>query len=297
MDASLINYDQARGNQLYATLKDRLRRVPGVQSVAIAATVPFGMMSLGKSITPSDTVVSKEHPALPARYNIVSEDYFQTLEIPLLRGRAFSGSESTSGSKSKVAIIDKLAADKLWPGGDAMGKHIRLDAGGPGGHTRYIGRWRKASGSVRPGSGRRGWAMWLRASWVERWNLTFTFPLGRSTWQTCSSISRLPAGGLQAENQMLESIRREIRATNEEIPLLALKTMRGHMESGIDIWVVRTGARILEIFGSVALLLAVIGLYAVNAYTVSRRTREIGIRMALGADTSSTMGMILGEGP
>ena len=83
---------------------------------------------------------------------------------------------------------------------------------------------------------------------------------------------------------------------DERLPLLALKTMRGHLESGFDIWVVRTGAHILEIFGSVALLLAVIGLYALNAYTVARRTREIGIRMALGADASSTLRMILGEG-
>ncbi len=63
----------------------------------------------------------------------------------------------------------------------------------------------------------------------------------------------------------------------------------------MDIWVVRTGAHVLEIFGGVALFLAVIGLYALNSYTVARRTREIGIRMALGADNSSTLRMILGE--
>ena len=71
--------------------------------------------------------------------------------------------------------------------------------------------------------------------------------------------------------------------------------MRAHLESSFDIWVVRTGAHVLEIFGGVALFLAVIGLYALNSYTVARRTREIGIRMALGADKSSTLRMILGE--
>ena len=105
----------------------------------------------------------------------------------------------------------------------------------------------------------------------------------------------MAGSGPEAEKHALETIRREILATDQRLPVLALKTMRGHLESGIDIWVVRTGAHVLEIFGMVALLLAVIGLYALNAYTVARRTREIGIRMALGADTSSTLRMVLGE--
>ncbi|MGH9654810.1 MAG: FtsX-like permease family protein, partial [Bryobacteraceae bacterium] len=78
--------------------------------------------------------------------------------------------------------------------------------------------------------------------------------------------------------------------------LLSLTTMRQHVDSSFGYWLVRTGAYMLEIFGAVALFLAVIGLYAVNAYTVARRTREIGIRMALGADPSSAMRLILGQG-
>jgi putative ABC transport system permease protein len=294
VDASLINYDQAHGGQLYGTLKDRLRHVPGVQSVAIAATVPFGMVSLGKSITPADAAVSKERPAVDARYNIVSEDYFQTLEISVLRGRPFAAVESTSGSKTHVAIIDKLAAEKLWPGGDALGKHIRLDSGGPGGHmgVSVDGDTPKVNdlevvgvvGNVREDilGGKDNPHVYL--------------PFGQEYQANVQFHLKVAGGGPDAENRTLETIRREIRATDERLPLLALKTMRGHLESGMDIWIVRTGAHVLQIFGAVALFLAVIGLYAVNAYTVARRTREIGIRMALGADASSTMGMILGEG-
>jgi predicted permease len=291
VDASLINYDQARGSQLYGTLKERLGRVPGVQSVAIAATVPFGMLSLGKSITQSGVVPSKEHPALPARYNIVSEDYFQTLGIPLQRGRAFAGAESAGGSKSNVAIIDKLAAEKLWPGGDALGKRIRLDAAGIGisssGDTpkqppdlEVVG----VVGNVRESI--------LGGTYQPHVYL----PFGQEYQANVQFHMKVAGGGPDAEQRLLETIRNEIRATDERLPILGLKTMRRHLESGMDIWVVHTGAHILEIFGSVALFLAVIGLYAVNAYTVARRTREIGIRMALGADASSTMGMILGEG-
>ncbi len=283
MDASLINYDETHGSQLYATLKERLRQVPGVQSVAIAATVPFGMVSLGKSVTPSGAPASKEHPAVGARYNIVSEDYFQTLGIPMLRGRAFTSAECTPGSKSGVAILDKAAAEKLWPGGDALGQRIRMDDAkqelevvGVVGNTldNIIG------GNAGPGGAPR---------------LHVYAPFGREYQAGVNFHFKVAGGGPDAENRMMETIRREILAVDERLPLLGLKTMRGNLESSFDLWVVRTGAHILEIFGSVALLLAVIGLYALNAYTVARRTREIGIRMALGADTASTLRMILGD--
>jgi predicted permease len=275
VDASLINYDQARGSQLYGTLKDRLRQVPGVQSVAIAATVPFGMIQLGKKIAPSGSTVSKEHPALDARYNIVSEDYFQTLGIPVLRGRPFTTAESTQGSKSNVAIIDRRAADKLWPGVDAIGRRVHID-GPEKRDLEVVG----IVGDIREniiGTGIEP-HLYIPSGQEYQADVQFHFKVA------------------SAESQTLDAIRREILLTDERLPLLSLKTMRGHLESGLDIWVVRTGSQVLEVFGVVALLLAVVGLYALNAYTVARRTREIGIRMALGADASSTLGMILREG-
>jgi len=277
VDASLIAYDQARGSQLYSALKDRLRRLPGVQSVAIAATVPFGSTRLGKNVTPSGTTASKEHPALEARYNIVSEDYFQTLGIPILRGRPFTSAESTPGSKSKIAIIDKLTAEKLWPGSDALGKHIYIDKQTP--DAEIIGvvsniREEIIGGTTQP---------------------HLYVPFGPGYQADVYFHIKAARGGTEAENQIIKTIRREILATDQRLPLLALKTMRGHLESSIDIWIVRTGAHLLEIFGGAALFLAVIGLYALNSYTVARRTREIGIRMALGADNASTLKMILGE--
>jgi predicted permease len=276
VDASLIDYDEARGNQLYATLKDRLRRAPGVQSVAIAATVPFGSTQLGKSVRPSGGAASKERP-LEARYNAVTEDYFQTLGIPLLRGRPFTAAESSRGSKRSVAIIDRLAAQKLWPAGDALGKHIAIDKDAP--DVEIVGvvgniRERIIGGDMEP---------------------HLYLPFGQQYQADVQFHLRVTGGGPEAEKRLLETIRREISAADARLPLLTLRTMRAHLESSFDIWVVRTGAYVLEIFGGVALFLAVIGLYALNSYTVARRTREIGIRMALGADKSSTLRMILRE--
>jgi putative ABC transport system permease protein len=95
---------------------------------------------------------------------------------------------------------------------------------------------------------------------------------------------------------MLESVRREIRAFDAALPVLALKTMRQHLEGSADMWITRTAATLFSIFAGVALLLAMIGLYGIRSYTVARRTREIGIRMALGASGGETLRLVVREG-
>ena len=282
VDASMINYDEAGARQLYSTLRERLRQVPGVKSVAMAATVPFGRLHLVKDVESTDAVASMKHPAAIARFNIVTDEYFRTLGIPLLRGRPFMPAEDVPESKSHVAILDNLAAEKLWPGGNALGKRIRLQDGVTAGKAvvcQVVG----IVGNVRES---------ILGSKAEP---HVYFPSGQQ-YQADMEIHLKVAGGApEGDRQMLETIRREIRTTDDRLPLLALETMRGNLDSSLDIWVVRAGAHVLEIFGAVALFLAVIGLYAVNAYTVARRTREIGIRMAVGADAWSTLRMILRE--
>jgi len=98
------------------------------------------------------------------------------------------------------------------------------------------------------------------------------------------------------QKRLLDSVRREMRAVDAHLPVLSLRTMRDHLDASLDLWVVRTGASMLTIFGIVAVVLAVIGLYGVKAYTVAQRTRELGIRMALGADSADTLKLIVSEG-
>ena len=95
---------------------------------------------------------------------------------------------------------------------------------------------------------------------------------------------------------LLETLRREVSAVDSRLPVLELKTLRTHMEGSFDLWIVRTAARMFTIFGSVAAVLAMVGLYGLRAYTVVRRTREIGIRLALGAKPGDAQRMILREG-
>ena len=177
VDASLAGYNNDRGREIYRSLAERLENTPGVESVSLAATVPFGMLSLGKNVQrSSDAAASASGDNKPAAvecsYNIVSATYFQTLEIPLQRGRVFSAQDA-SGAGQRVAILDQAAAEKLWPGGDAVGKSVRLGSGGgnePAIDAQVVGIVAPTCRKASPGnSGRR----------------TSTSPSVRPTSQTC----------------------------------------------------------------------------------------------------------------
>ncbi len=277
IDPSLAGYDEARGRVLTATITQRLRSIPGVESVALAATVPFGMVSLGEHVRRFE-----KDAAVAAAFNMVSADYFKTLGIPLLRGRAFLDSEAASRSQRKVAILDKLAATRLWGKGEAVGRHILLDSDEPGKleSVEVVG----IVGTVQERILGQGLQPHIY------------IPLGQRYQADVQIHLKVAAKGREAQAKVLEAVRHELHNIDPVLPVLALRTLRDHLEASLDLWVVATGARILGIFGAVALLLAVIGLYGVKAYTVAMRTREIGIRMALGANPADNLKMILKEG-
>jgi predicted permease len=287
VDGSLAGYDETRSRETYRALVDRLQAVPGVESVSLAATVPFGMVSLGKSVQRSGDAQSSTAgaagaaPEVACRYNIVSGDYFQTMGIPLQRGRAFTAADAAG--KHSVAVLDQAAAEKLWPGGDAVGKNVRLAS--DGGNQSAVDA--EVVGVV---------ANVQENVIGTQWPPHIYVPFGQAYQSDVNIHMKTSAQGPQAEARLLETVRGEIRAVDPHLPVLALKTMRVHMDGGVDLWIVRTGARMFVIFGGVALLLAAIGLYGVRAYTVAMRTREIGIRMALGARASDALRMILREG-
>ena len=127
-DASLAGYDEAHGRQVYAAVLDRLKALPGVESASLAASVPFGTLSLGRGIQANGESAAAQSKPLGCSFNIVGGDYFRTLGIPLLRGRSFQPAEA-SAAAHPVVILDRLAAHRLWPDGDALGKHVRMSGG------------------------------------------------------------------------------------------------------------------------------------------------------------------------
>ena len=282
-DSSLAGYKESRGREVYTALLDRLKSLPGVQSAGLAATVPFGMVSLGRTVQPTGGTPVKP---LGCSFDVVSEDYFRTLAVPLLRGRTFLASEAAQNAP-RVAILDKMAAKKLWPDGDAIGKHIRITsdetptaAAAAAADIEVVG----VVGDVREH---------IIGSTAEP---HLYVPFGQQ-YQSDMHLHLLTAPmDPDTAARFLGTVRREIRAVDSVLPVLAVKSLRSHVESSADYWLLQTGTRMFSLFGGIALLLAVIGLYGVRAYSVARRTREIGIRMALGASASETQAMVLREG-
>jgi ABC-type antimicrobial peptide transport system permease subunit len=121
-------------------------------------------------------------------------------------------------------------------------------------------------------------------------------PFGQDYRPNASIHVRLTPGTPAAQADVLSALRGEIRSVDERMPVLAFKTLRTHAEENLELWVVRTGARLFSTFGALALLLAVIGVYALKAYSVARRTREIGIRVAMGATTRDVLWLVIGDG-
>lgn len=275
IDSGLVGYDEARGRELIVRLEERLTALPGVRSVGSAGTVPFGMVNLGESVAPSEAGAEPERDQrVGARFNVAGPGYFETMEIPVLRGRAFRPTEEGS-----VAVIDERLAERLWPEVDAVGRHLRVlsDESGKLGEVEVIGVVRSIRNSVFDRQEEP--QMWLSNRRQHMANahlhVRFEAPPDAAT---------------------LGQVRAAIREVDAGLPVLELRSMRTHLESSLEIWVLRTGGRLFSVFAVVALLLTLAGVYGVRAYSVARRSREIGIRMALGSSVGDTLRMILSEG-
>ncbi|MEN3368369.1 MAG: hypothetical protein V7609_512 [Verrucomicrobiota bacterium] len=302
IDASLGGVDQKRARELYRIAGEKFSALPGVQHAGIAAMIPFGNALVKTVLRAGVLPAPDDKPATAAEgrtftpfWNSVGADYFAAVGLRMLRGRAFTPAEASQPGGPAVAIIDEILAKNLWPEGDALGQHIQFrvrenappeiadDSSGEirrGEPIEIIGivpaTKNRLFGAERDGS------VYLPFSRGFR-NDVFFFV----------KFASLPPG---SESSAADLLRRTVQSVDPSLTILELRTFQKHLDSNRQLWLIRVGAALFSIFGGLALGLAVIGVYGVKAYSVARRTREIGIRMALGAQGKTVQWMILREG-
>ncbi len=282
VDPALAGLDEARGRRAHLALIDRLRTIPGVEAVTIGSRFPFAGGGDSRDVAPAGVPerVDGSRP-VGAVFTVIGRDYARVLGLPLLRGRDFSDAELAPGSGERVAIIDDVLAEELWPQEDALGRQIQfLDAEGPQAMQpiRVVGiipAVKHSLGHPRP----------YPHVYV---------PLGQH-YESAMTL-QLRVAGAEDERAMLDTIARVAREVDERVPVLRVATWRDYLDAGMDVRLHRAGASVFSTFGGIALLLAVLGVYGVKSYVVSRRTREFGIRIAIGAHPRALLWQVLREG-
>jgi hypothetical protein len=273
--------------------------------------VPFGLVTINRPVQRAGAKTAPDsHPATAAeglafnvRWSSVGADYFTTMGLPLLRGRAFTKSEAEIADSPPVAIVDDVLAKKLWPEGDALGQRIQwAERGAPAAFVGGSGTM-GASNDVARGPKDPQSVEIVGIVPATRWELfqsavggQIFVPFAQGIQSDVFFQVRTVPGATEADPALFDLLRREVRSAAPSVPVLAVKTFRQHVDANPQLWVVRTGAAMVSLFAGLALALAVVGVYGVMAYAVVRRTREIGIRRALGAEPGKVLRMVLRDG-
>ena len=274
MDVSQLGVDEVHGRSFYRELESRVRALPGVETVSYAYSTPFGYYGSSEYVEAEGQPIPKEQRRPSAGFNMVGADYFSTMKVPVLRGRAFTTDDDERGRK--VAIVNQYMAQKFWPGRDPLGKRFRM----AGDDT----SWLEVVGVAPNGKFR-----YL----FEDPGMYFFAPMA----QHYRAIRALHVRTAVANPETLApAIQKEIHALNPDLPVYDVRSMAHALDGPNGFFLLRMGALFGGALGLLGLALALVGVYGVVSYAATQRTQEIGIRMALGARTTDVLRLVVGHG-
>jgi predicted permease len=273
MDLGLQQYSETRGRQFVDSLIERASVMPGVTGVTAAVHVPLDYGIQMHDVRIDGPIPGTEDDTLPVAYNVVAPKFLETVGGRLLRGRALTAADDEAGRR--VALVNQTMAAKLWPGQEPLGQRFRIGSDE---------RWTEVVGLVADGK-------YLMLG--EEPRPYFYVPLAQR-YQSPITLMVRSAGDPES---LVAPLRSALHDLDPDLPLFNVRTMEDHVRNSVfGLMPLRMGAALAAGQGLIGLLLAVMGLYAVVSYTVTRRTREIGVRVALGADSGDVVRLVVRDG-